>query len=249
MKEDNNKNKKPKVILVIPAYNEEENILKTYKSVMDYNNKNKTNYDVIVINDGSKDKTSLICHENKIPVIDLIHNLGIGGAVQTGYKYAYENDYDIAVQFDGDGQHDVRYVKNIIEPIINKESDMVIGSRFVKNIDTFKSTFSRRIGINIISFFIKLVTRKKIYDTTSGFRAVNKKIIKDFASSYPVEYPEPLTTTEIIRKGYKVSEVSVEMKEREGGVSSIRAWKSAYYMITVVVSIIIIGMRRYKKCK
>ena len=126
---------------------------------------------------------------------------------------------------------------------------MVIGSRFVKNIDTFKSTFSRRIGINIISFFIKLVTRKKIYDTTSGFRAVNKKIIKDFASSYPVEYPEPLTTTEIIRKGYKISEVSVEMKEREGGVSSIRAWKSAYYMITVVVSIIIIGMRRYKKCK
>lgn len=249
MKEDNSKNKKPKVILVIPAYNEEENILKTYKSVMDYNNKNKTDYDVIVINDGSKDKTSSICHENNIPVIDLIHNLGIGGAVQTGYKYAYENDYDIAVQFDGDGQHDVRYVKNIIEPIINKESDMVIGSRFVKNIDTFKSTFSRRIGINIISFFIKLVTRKKIYDTTSGFRAVNKKIIKDFASSYPVEYPEPLTTTEIIRKGYKVSEVSVEMKEREGGVSSIRAWKSAYYMITVVVSIIIIGMRRYKKCK
>ena len=249
MKEDNSKNKKPKVILVIPAYNEEENILKTYKSVMDYNNKNKTDYDVIIINDGSKDKTSSICHENNIPVIDLIHNLGIGGAVQTGYKYAYENDYDIAVQFDGDGQHDVRYVKNIIEPIINKESDMVIGSRFVKNIDTFKCTFSRRIGINIISFFIKLVTRKKIYDTTSGFRAVNKKIIKDFASSYPVEYPEPLTTTEIIRKGYKVSEVSVEMKEREGGVSSIRAWKSAYYMITVVVSIIIIGMRRYKKCK
>jgi len=249
MKEDNSKNKKPKVILVIPAYNEEENILKTYKSVVDYNNKNKTDYDVIVINDGSKDKTSSICHENDIPVIDLIHNLGIGGAVQTGYKYAYENNYDIAVQFDGDGQHDVRYVKNIIEPIINKEADMVIGSRFIKNIDTFKSTFSRRIGINIISFFIKLVTRKKIYDTTSGFRAVNKKIIKDFASSYPVEYPEPLTTTEVIRKGYKVSEVSVEMKEREGGVSSIRAWKSAYYMITVVVSILIIGMRRYKKCK
>ena len=249
MKEDNNKNKKPKVILVIPAYNEEENILKTYKSVMDYNNKNKTDYDVIIINDGSKDKTSSICHENNIPVIDLIHNLGIGGAVQTGYKYAYENDYDIAVQFDGDGQHDVRYVKEIVEPIIKGEANMVIGSRFIKNIDTFKSTFSRRIGINIISFFIKLVTRKKIYDTTSGFRAVNKKIIKDFASSYPVEYPEPLTTTEIIRKGYKVSEVSVEMKEREGGVSSIRAWKSAYYMITVVVSIIIIGMRRYKKCK
>lgn len=240
---------KVRIILVIPAYNEEANILKTYKKVQDYNKKNKTNYDVIVINDGSKDRTSEICHENKIPVIDLIHNLGIGGAVQTGYKYALNNDYDIAVQFDGDGQHDVRYVKNIVEPIIKKEADMVIGSRFVKKIDTFKSTRSRRVGINIISFFIKLVTGKKIYDTTSGFRAINKKIIKEFSISYPIEYPEPITTTEIIKKGYKVSEESVEMQEREGGVSSIGNWKSIYYMINVPLSILMIGLRRYKKCK
>ena len=182
-------------------------------------------------------------------MIDLIHNLGIGGAVQTGYKYALKYDYDIAVQFDGDGQHDVRYVKDIVKPIIKNESDMVIGSRFIKDIDTFKSTKTRRLGINIISFFIKLVTRKKIYDTTSGFRAINKKIIKEFSITYPIEYPEPITTTEIIKKGYRVSEESVEMKEREGGVSSIGNWKSIYYMINVPLSILMIGLRRYKKCK
>jgi len=241
--------KNKKIILVIPAYNEEANILKTYKKVQDYNKKNKTNYDVIVINDGSKDRTSEICHENNIPVIDLIHNLGIGGAVQTGYKYALKYDYDIAVQFDGDGQHDVRYVKDIVKPIIDDEADMVVGSRFIKKIDTFKSTRSRRLGINIISFFIKLVTGKKIYDTTSGFRAINKNIIKEFSITYPIEYPEPITTTEVIKKGYRVSEESVEMNEREGGVSSIGNWKSIYYMINVPLSILMIGLRRYKKCK
>ena len=241
--------KSKNILLIIPAYNEEENILNTYNSIINYNKKNKTNYNVIVINDGSKDKTSKICHDNKIPVIDLIHNLGIGGAVQTGYKYALKNDYDIAIQFDGDGQHDIRYVKDIVEPIIKDKADMVVGSRFVKDIDTFKSTRSRRVGIVIISFFIKLVTGKKIYDTTSGFRAINKDIIKDFANNYPVEFPEPITTTEIIKKGYRVIEKPVEMKERVGGVSSITSWKSFYYMINVPLSIIIIGLRRYKKCK
>lgn len=241
--------KNNKILLVIPAYNEEENIFKTYKSITDYNKKNKTSYDVIVINDGSRDNTQKILEDNNIPHINLIHNLGIGGAVQTGYKYAYENDYDIAVQFDGDGQHDVRYVKTITDPIIKEKADMVIGSRFVKNIDTFKSTASRRLGINIISFFIKLVTGKKIYDTTSGFRAVNKDIIKEFSISYPVEYPEPITTTEMIKKGYRISEESVEMKEREGGVSSITSWKTLYYMTNVPLSIIMIGLRRNKKCK
>ncbi len=241
--------KKSKVILVIPAYNEEENILNTYNEILSYNKKNDNPYDVIVINDGSKDKTSEICHQNNIPVIDLVHNLGIGGAVQTGYKYAYQKGYDIAVQFDGDGQHDIRYVKKIIEPIQKNESDFVIGSRFVEKIDTFKSTFARRLGINFISGMIKLVTRKKIYDTTSGFRACNKEIIKDFAESYPTEYPEPLTTAELLKKNYRVKEVSVEMKERVGGVSSIRKWKSIYYMINVSLSLIIIGLRRYKKCR
>ena len=231
-----------KILLIIPAYNEEENILKTCNKIKEENK----NLDFIVINDGSKDRTLEILKENKLPHIDLIHNLGIGGAVQTGYKYALENDYDIAIQFDGDGQHDVRYVEKLIKPILDGEADFTIGSRFVEELSTFKSSRARRIGINIISFFIKLFTGKKIYDTTSGFRAVNKDIIKLFAEHYPIEYPEPVSTTELLKLDKRVKEVSVEMNEREGGVSSIRAWKNAYYMFNVILSIIIVSIRRYK---
>lgn len=229
-----------KVLIIIPAYNEEDNILDTYKSIVNYNKSNKTNYDLIVINDGSKDNTEKILLDNKIPHINLIHNLGIGGAVQTGYKYAYENNYDIAVQFDGDGQHDINYVKTITTPIDNEECDMCIGSRFIdKNKEGFKSSKARRIGINIISFNIKLKTRVKIYDTTSGFRAVNKKIIKMFADYYPTEYPEPISTVRAINHGYKVSEKPVIMHERAAGTSSIGSWKNAYYMINVTLSILL----------
>ena len=236
------KKQNKKILLIIPAYNEEENILKTCNKIK----KENKELDFIVINDGSKDNTLKILKENNIPHIDLIHNLGIGGAVQTGYKYALEHNYDIAVQFDGDGQHDVRYVEKLIKPIIDDEADFTIGSRFIEELSTFKSSKARRIGINIISFFIKLFTGKKIYDTTSGFRAVNKDIIKFFAIYYPIEYPEPVSTTELLKQGKRVKEVSVEMNEREGGVSSIRAWKNAYYMFNVILSIIIVSIRRYK---
>ena len=234
--------KKNKILLIIPAYNEEDNILKTCQKIQ----KLDKNLDFIVINDGSKDNTLRILKDNNIPHINLIHNLGIGGAVQTGYKYALEHNYDIAVQFDGDGQHDVRYVEKLIKPILKGEADFTIGSRFIEELSTFKSSRARRIGINIISFFIKLFTRKKIYDTTSGFRAVNKDIIKLFAEHYPIEYPEPVSTTELLKLDKRVKEVSVEMNEREGGVSSIRAWKNAYYMFNVILSIIIVSIRRYK---
>lgn len=237
---------KKKVLLIIPAYNEEKNILNTCNSIYEYNKKHKTNYNLIVINDGSKDDTSKVCRENNIPVVDLIHNCGIGGAVQTGYKYAYYNNYDIAVQFDGDGQHNVAYVKNIIDPIINNKADLVIGSRFINSkSEGFKSTLLRRIGIKLISLFIKFSSGKKIYDTTSGFRACSKDIIKDFATSYPNEYPEPITTAEIIKKKYIVKEIEVKMNERQNGVSSIRAWKEIYYMLNVCLSLIIIKFRRY----
>lgn len=238
-----------KVLLIIPAYNEEENILNVYNSIIEYNKQNKTNYDIIVINDCSKDNTSAICHENNIPVIDLIHNLGIGGAVQTGYKYAYYNDYDIAVQFDGDGQHDVRYVKDIIKPIIDDKKDMVIGSRFVEEKSKFKSSIARRIGIKIISAFMKFVTHKKVYDVTSGFRAANREIIYDFSLSYPNEYPEPITTAELLKKKYRIGEIAVEMNERVAGKSSIRTWKNVYYMLNVCLALLAIKMRRYKKCR
>lgn len=241
--------KNEKILLIIPAYNEEENILKTYNTIINYNKKNKTKYDVIVINDGSKDNTKKILEENDIPHINLVHNLGIGGAVQTGYKYAYYHDYDIAVQFDGDGQHDIRYVKDIIEPIISKKADMVIGSRFIdKSTSTFKSSKSRRIGINLISFFIKLVTGKKIYDTTSGFRAIDRNLINIFSLDYPVEYPEPVSSTKILKKGYKIQEIAVSMNERTGGISSIgKLWKQAYYMFNVILSIILVAQGSDRK--
>ena len=236
-----------RVLLIIPAYNEEENILKTYNSILEYNKKNSLKYDVIVINDGSTDNTENILKENKIPHIRLIHNLGIGGAVQTGYKYAYENDYDIAVQFDGDGQHDVNYVKDIITPILDEKADFIIGSRYIDDkASSFKSTKARQIGIKIISKTIKFVTGKKVFDTTSGFRAVNNKIIKLFSLSYPLEYPEPITTTELLRQGYRLNEIPVSMNERENGTSSIKAWKNAYYMINVCLTILLIKLRRYR---
>lgn len=237
-----------KILLIIPAYNEEKSILNVVNKIYNYNKEINTKYDVVVINDGSSDNTEKILCENNINHIKLISNLGIGGAVQTGYKYALENDYDIAVQFDGDGQHDIRYVKDIIKPIIDNDANMVIGSRFIdKSTSKFKSSKARQIGIKMISFFIKLVTSKKIYDTTSGFRAVDKELIKKFSNSYPVEYPEPVSTTEILKKGYKVEEVAVSMNERETGISSIRMWKNCYYMINVILYILVIGIRRYKK--
>lgn len=232
-----------RILLIVPSYNEEANVLQNYQKIIDYNKKNHTNYDVMIINDGSTDRTEEICKKNNIPYISLVHNLGIGGAVQTGYKYALSKNYDIAIQFDGDGQHDVRYVKDIIKPIINKNANMVIGSRFIdKNSSKFKSSKARRIGIKIISFFIKIFTSKKIYDTTSGFRAVDKELIKYFASNYPVEYPEPVSTTDVLKKKYKVSEVAVSMNERENGTSSIKAWKNVYYMINVILSVIVVGV-------
>lgn len=228
---------KNKILLIIPAYNEEKSILNTYNTIVDYNKENKTNYDVIVINDGSRDKTEKVLVENNIPHIELISNLGIGGAVQTGYKYAYLNNYDIAIQLDGDGQHKVEYVKELVNGL--EKNDMVIGSRFINNNkDGFRTSAARRIGIKIISILIKIKTRKKVYDTTSGFRAMNKKLIKKFANVYPREYPEPISTTKALLDGYKVGEVPVEMQERNGGKSSIRLHKNAYYMINVALNIL-----------
>lgn len=237
-----------KILLIIPAYNEQDNILQTVNKIKSYDEQ----LDYIVINDGSTDDTLKILKENNLKHINLINNLGIGGAVQTGYKYAYENDYDIAIQFDGDGQHDVAYVKNICEPLIEGQVDMCIGTRYLdKSSSEFQSTFMRRFGANIISMFIKICCRKKITDPTSGFRAANKNVIEEFAKYYPIEYPEPESTVSLLVNGYKVKEVPVSMNERVGGVSSIRLWKSADYMVKVVLAIIIdsISFRRKRRKK
>lgn len=229
-----------KILLIIPAYNEEENILKTCDTINQYNQNADLQLDYVVINDGSKDNTKKILQENNINHINLICNLGIGGAVQTGYKYAYENNYDIAIQFDGDGQHDINYVKKICEPIIQKQADMVIGTRYLKKEESeFQSTFMRRFGSGIISFFIKLLCGKKITDPTSGFRAANKSVIGEFEKKYPKEYPEPESTVSLLVNKYKVLEIPVSMNERTSGKSFVTPWKSVDYMIKVVLAIII----------
>ena len=229
-----------KIILIIPAYNEEENILDVCKKIEKYNENAERKLDYIVINDASTDSTLKILQENNINHINLVQNLGIGGAVQTGYKYAYQNGYDIAIQFDGDGQHDINYVEKICEPLINKEADMCIGTRYLdKSESEFQSTFMRRLGKNIISFFIKVFSKKRITDPTSGFRAVNKDIIEIFSKNYPTEYPEPESTMELLIKKFKVVEVPVSMNERQGGKSSINIWKSVDYMLKVSLALII----------
>lgn len=237
-----------KILLIIPAFNEGENILSTCSQIARYNESGRYHLDFIVINDGSTDDTEYILEENQIPHICLIHNLGIGGAVQAGYKYAYENNYEIAIQFDGDGQHDIHSVDALITPIILDECDFCIGSRFIEGSKSeFKSSKARRMGINLISFFIKLVTGQRIYDTTSGYRSGNRKIIRDFAMTYPIEYPEPITNTELLKKRYRVKEVPVIMYDRVGGLSSIHSWKNAYYMINILLSILVISIRLWKK--
>jgi len=214
------------------------NIENTVNKIIKYNRTSKNDINYIVINDGSTDKTEEICRKNNFNVINLINNLGIGGAVQTGYKYAHINNYDVAIQFDGDSQHDENYIDKLVEEI-KKGADFVIGSRFVEELSEFKSTGTRRLGIKIISFLINLCTKTKVYDPTSGFRAANKKVINEFVNNYPTEYPEPESTVRLITKGMKIKEIPVEMHERKHGVSSIKPLKSIYYMFNVCISIII----------
>ena len=229
-----------KTLVIIPAYNEEESIEKVVNSV--YAEKIK-NLDVVVVNDGSRDNTYKEAKKTKAVVLDLPNNLGIGGAVQTGYLYAYKNNYDIAIQIDGDGQHDPKYLKEMIKIIKAHEADMVIGSRFCMK-TKYKQTFFRMFGINIISGLIRIFAHKKIYDTTSGYRAINKDIIKHFSRSYPYDYPEPVTTMQMILKKKVIREIPVEMRQRTTGVSSISPLKSVSYMTKVSISLV---LNRFRK--
>ena len=235
-----------KVLIIIPAYNEELNIKNTVDNLKKLKLSKKHKLDYMVINDGSKDNTQKICIDNNINVISLVNNLGIGGAVQTGYKYAYYNDYDIAIQFDGDGQHDPKYIPHLINEIENGYN-MVIGSRFIENLSKFKSTATRQLGIKILSLCIKIFGGIKIYDPTSGFRAVDKNGIKIFANKYPIEYPEPSSSVDLIKMGLTIKEIPVEMHEREFGKSSINLSKSVYYMVSVCIAIMVAGLKKGEK--
>lgn len=234
-----NESIKLRKLVIIPAYNESASIVNTVNDIK----KNAPDFDYVVINDHSKDNTLQICKDAGLNVIDLPLNLGIGGAVQTGYLYACQNGYDIAVQFDGDGQHDAKYLNEMAETLVKEQADMVIGSRFIEK-EGFQSSFTRRLGIRYFTFLIKILTGQKITDPTSGYRMCNRKIIELFAGNYPKDYPEPETTTWILRKKLKVLEIPVIMRARGEGVSSISLKKSFYYMFKVTMAIIIERTRR-----
>lgn len=232
--------KKEKVLIIIPAYNEEANI----KNVILLLKKQNADFTCLVINDGSQDKTQQEAESTGLAtVIQLPSNLGIGGAVQTGFKYAFYNNYDYAIQFDGDGQHLPSEIPKILEPLQKKECDACIGSRFVVKTSGFQSTFMRRVGIRFFEKLNNLLIKQKITDSTSGFRAYNKETIAFLASHYPTDYPEPETIILLGKNNFTIKEISVEMQERQGGHSSISGLKSAHYMIKVSLAILMTAQR------
>ncbi len=228
-----------KSIVIIPAYNEEKSIVKTVQDICEH----APEFDYIIINDCSTDHTLDICRENQLHVLNLPINLGIGGAVQTGFLYAYTNGYDYAVQFDGDGQHDARYLQRMRDYMAEQKADMLIGSRFLEK-EGFQSTGMRRFGIRYFSVLIKLLTGVTITDPTSGMRMINRDIIALYSESYPKDYPEPESVVSIINRGKKVLEYPVEMRKRMEGTSSISPLKSVYYMIKVTLAILIEMLRK-----
>lgn len=229
-----------KVLVIIPAYNEESTIVQTVADLRE----NCPDVDYLVINDCSTDHTRQKLTEGGIHCLHLPVNLGIGGGVQSGYIYAKEHDYDIAVQFDGDGQHRADYLAKLIQPILDGQADMTVGSRFVSmDAKGFQSSAARRIGIRFLSGLIRMVTGQRVMDVTSGFRAVNRELIAFFAQNYAQDYPEPEAIVSALKYGYRVQEVAVQMRERQGGQSSIRAFQSVYYMIKVSMAILLAGVR------
>ncbi|HHJ9573562.1 TPA: glycosyltransferase family 2 protein, partial [Streptococcus pyogenes] len=217
-----------KKLIIIPAYNESSNIVNTIRTI----ESDASDFDYIIIDDCSTDNTLAICQKQGFNVISLPINLGIGGAVQTGYRYAQRCGYDVAVQVDGDGQHNPCYLEKMVEVLVQSSVNMVIGSRFITK-EGFQSSFARRIGIKYFTWLIALLTGKKITDATSGLRLIDRSLIERFANHYPDDYPEPETVVDVLVSHFKVKEIPVVMNERQGGVSSISLTKSVYYMIKV----------------
>lgn len=221
-----------KKLIIIPAYNEQENI----ENVVEEIKKKASDFEYVIINDCSKDQTKKICESKKYNIINLPVNLGIGGAVQTGYLYALRNNFDYAVQIDGDGQHDPAYLSKMFRILQEKDADMVIGSRFIEK-EGFQSSGIRRLGIKYFTTLIRCFTGTTITDPTSGLRIVNRRCIQLFSECYPKDYPEPESIMMLLKNNLKVCEVPVVMRERIGGVSSISPIKSIYYMIKVSIAI------------
>ena len=225
---------KMKILAVIPAYNEEKNIEKVIRDLVYYN----SDIDILVVNDGSTDQTAAKAKAAGAMVITLPNNLGIGGAVQTGYKYAERSSYDVMIQVDGDGQHDPKDLMKLVEVIRADQADLVIGSRFMVETE-YKSSFMRKVGIDFFSKLVSLLCGKNYYDTTSGYRAANRKVIELFSAYYPNDYPEVETIVYASKRDIRIQEVPVDMNIRQGGKSSITPLKSVYYMIKVTFALIL----------
>ena len=232
-----------KILVIIPCYNEAENIA----GVVHRLRKACPEADYVVVNDCSTDQSVQVLKAEGCNYLDLPVNLGIGGGVQCGYLYAVRHGYDVAVQMDGDGQHDPAYLMEVVQPVLDGVYDMCIGSRFIKK-EGFQTSFMRRVGIRWLSGMIRLLCGKRVLDVTSGFRATNLAMTAYFAQHHATDYPEPEAILAASLAGFRVGEAPVIMRERQGGVSSIHSFKSAYYMIKVSLALIIdrLSIRKVK---
>jgi hypothetical protein len=231
---------KLRLLVIIPAYNEEDSLGRVIRSVRQAVPK----ADIVVINDGSTDATPQIAEGYGARVASLPYNQGIGSAMQTGFMLARDRGYDIAIQVDGDGQHDPREIPELVNALLGSQVDVVIGSRYVEN-RGYVTPHLRRVGIVILSAIITIIVRQRITDPTSGFRALNRRAIDFCARDYPFDYPEPESVVSFKRAGLRVKEIPVTMNPRYGGLSSITPWRSAYYMVKVILSIVI-GLLRQR---
>lgn len=229
-----------RVIAVVPAYNEEGAI----GAIVDEIRAFDASFDVVVIDDGSTDATATVAAEHGAAVVTLPFNLGIGGAVQTGFKYALEHDYELAVRLDGDGQHDPAELPKLLAPVERGEADIVTGSRFADGARAYRPPASRRIGITWFAMLVSLLTRQRVTDTTSGFQALNRKGIALFAGDYPNDYPEVEATVLVFKHRLRLAEVPVQMREREHGESSITFLRSVYYMLKVTLALLVAMVRK-----
>jgi glycosyltransferase involved in cell wall biosynthesis len=226
-------------VAIVPARNEEASV----SAVIDELRAFDADLDVVVVDDGSTDRTAAVATARGAHVLRLPFNLGIGGAVQTGFRYALEQGFDVAVRVDGDGQHDPAQIGLLLEPLLAGEADIVVGSRFAGD-PGYRSTATRRIGIRLFAWIVSLLVRQRVTDTTSGFQAVNRLGIQLFAADYPHDYPEVEATVMVFKHRLRLKEVPVRMRERAAGRSSITAVRSVYYMAKVLLAIGVAMFRR-----
>lgn len=227
-----------RVLAIMPAYNEEESLGTTLDELVSV----RPDIDALVVDDGSADKTADVARRHGATVISLPMNLGIGGAVQTGLVYAAQQGYDIAIQFDADGQHMAGEIEKILSVVKDGQADVAIGSRFLSS-GGFRSSLARRLGIRIFELVISVAVWHKITDATSGFRAFNSAAISFLAKDYPCDYPEVEAVVLLAKNGFRIKEVAVQMRERLAGRSSIRPLQSVYYMVKVLLAILMVVLR------